>query len=95
MPNTPTSELQDEFLAAIHKSQDTVIDAVKTWVETVQSAVPPMPSVPMPGGVQTPKPEEVVANAYNFAEQLLTSQRKFAEELLRATSPLLPGGDIK
>ena len=100
MPNDPTGELQDEFLAAIRKSQDTVIDAVKTWVETVQSAVPsmpsiPMPSIPMPGGAQVPKPEEVVASAYNFAEQLLATQRKFTEELLKATSPLLPGADDK
>jgi hypothetical protein len=31
-----------------------------------------------------------VATAYDFAEQLLSSQRRFAEELVRATSPLLP-----
>jgi hypothetical protein len=38
-----------------------------------------------------PKPEEVVANAYDFAEQLLASQRKFAEDVLKATAPLMPG----
>jgi hypothetical protein len=38
-----------------------------------------------------PKPEEVVASAYDFAEKLLASQREFAEELLRATIPLMPG----
>jgi len=32
-----------------------------------------------------------VASGYDFAEQLLASQRKFAEEILKATSPLLPG----
>ena len=31
-----------------------------------------------------------MASAYDFAEQLLSSQRRFAEELVRATSPLLP-----
>ena len=31
-----------------------------------------------------------MATAYDFAEQLLSSQRRFAEELVRATSPLLP-----
>jgi len=31
------------------------------------------------------------ASAYDFAEQLLASQRKFAEEVLKTTSPLLPG----
>jgi hypothetical protein len=32
-----------------------------------------------------------VASAYDFAEQLLASQRKFAEEVLKATSALTPG----
>jgi len=98
MPNDPTSELRDEFLAAVRKSQDAVVDAIKTWAETVQSVVPAMPAVPvppMPDGVQVAKPEEVVAGAYDFAEQLLASQRQFAENLLKATSPLLPGGDHK
>jgi hypothetical protein len=32
-----------------------------------------------------------VASAYDFAEQLLASQRKFAEEVLKATTSLMPG----
>jgi hypothetical protein len=38
-----------------------------------------------------PKPEDVVAGAYDFAGKLLASQRQFAEELLKATTSLLPG----
>jgi hypothetical protein len=34
-----------------------------------------------------------VSNAYDFAEKLLSSQRKFAEELVQATAPLRPGSD--
>jgi hypothetical protein len=34
-------------------------------------------------------PEELVAGAYDFAEQLLTSRRKFAENVIEATKPLL------
>jgi hypothetical protein len=45
----------------------------------------------MPFADKLPKPEEVVASAYDFAEQLLASQRKFAEEVLKATSSLTPG----
>ncbi len=97
MASNPTQALQDEFLAAIRKSQETVIDAIKTWVGTVQSVVPQLPSVPVtvPGADQLPKPEEVVATAYDFAEQLLSSQRHFAEEVLKATSALLPGTERK
>jgi len=91
MASPPTQDLQDEFLSTVRKSQETVIDAIKTWVETVQSITPKIPSVQVPGVDKLPKPEEVVASAYDFAEQLLAGQRKFAEEVLKATTSLLPG----
>ena len=84
-------DVQDEILNTVRKSQETVIDAIKSWVETVQSITPKIPSVQLPGVDQLPKPEDVVASAYDFAEQLLASQRKFAEEVLKATTSLLPG----
>ena len=52
-----------------------------------------MPSAQVPLAGKTPKPEEVAATAYDFAEQLLASQRRFAEEILKATTSLMPGGD--
>ena len=91
MASTPTQDLQNEVLNTVRKSQETVIDAIKTWVETVQSITPKVPSVQVPFADRLPKPEEVVANAYDFAEQLLASQRKFAEEVLKATGSLMPG----
>src|SRR4029077_10167391 len=91
MASTPTQDLQNEVLNTVRKSQETVIDALKTWVETVQSITPKIPAVDMPFADKLPKPEEVVASAYDFAEQLLASQRKFAEEVLKATSSLTPG----
>jgi len=91
MASTPTQDLQNEVLNTVRKSQESVIDAIKTWVETVQSITPKIPAVDMPFADKLPKPEEIVASAYDFAEQLLASQRKFAEEVLRATSSLTPG----
>ncbi len=91
MPSNPAQDLQEEFLSSVRKSQETVIDALKTWVETVQSITPKVPAVDLPFADKLPKPEEVVASAYDFAEQLLASQRKFAEEVLKATSALTPG----
>ena len=90
MASTPTQDLQNEVLNTVRKSQETVIDALKTWVETVQSITPKIPSVDVPGADKLPKPEEIVASAYDFAEQLLKSQRQFAEEVLKATSSLMP-----
>jgi hypothetical protein len=91
MVSTPTQDIQDEFLSTIRKGQETVIDAIKSWVETVQSVTPKIPSVQVPGVDKLPKPEDVVASAYDFAEQLLASQRQFAEEVLKVTTSLLPG----
>ena len=91
MASIPTQDLQDEILNTVRKSQETVIDSIKTWVETVQSITPKIPSVQVPGADKLPKPEDVVASAYDFAEQLLASQRKFAEEVLKATTSLMPG----
>jgi hypothetical protein len=93
MASNPTQALQEEFMSTIRKSQDTVLDAVKTWVEAVQSLVPQTPALQVPMADKLPKPEEVVATAYDFAQQLLESQRRFAEEILKVTSPLQPGGD--
>jgi len=91
MRTIPTQEIQEEFLSTVRKSQEAVLDALKTWVETVQSVTPKLPTVHVPLGDHLPKPEEVVASAYDFAEALLAGQRKFAEDVLKVTSPLLPG----
>ena len=91
MASTPTQDVQNEILSTVRKSQESVIDAIKTWVETVQSITPKLPSVDVPFAGKLPKPEEVVASAYDFAEQLLAGQRRFAEEVLKATGSLMPG----
>ena len=91
MASNPTQDLQNEILSTVRKSQETVVDAIKTWVETIQSITPKIPAVDVPFAGKLPKPEEVVASAYDFAEQLLASQRRFAEEVIKATSALTPG----
>src|SRR6516225_11354984 len=101
MPSTPTRDLPEEFLAATRKSQEAMIRAIKTWVETVRTVtpklpsayadrLPSLPSVTVPFADRLPKPEDVVASGYDFAEHLLAIQRKFAEDLLQATEPLIP-----
>ena len=90
MASTTTQSLQDEVLNTVRRSQEAVIDAIRTWSETIQSITPKLPALPVPGADKLPKPEEVVASAYDFAEQLLASQRKFAEEVVKATTSLMP-----
>ena len=87
-----TQEVQDEILNTVRKGQETVIEAIKAWVDAVQSVTPKLPSVSVPLADRLPKPEEVVANAYDFAEKLLAGQRKFAEDMVKT---LTPGEDSK
>jgi hypothetical protein len=91
-------DVQEQVLSTIRKSQEMTIDALKTWVETVQSvtqSLPSVPSVSLPFADRLPNPADVVASGYDFAEQILTNQRKFASEVLEVASPLLPGDDTK
>jgi hypothetical protein len=94
MASNVTQDMQEQILTTIRKSQEIALDALKTWVETVQSvtqSLPSIPSVSLPLADRLPKPHEVVARGYDFAEQILTSQRKFVDEVLEVASPLLPG----
>jgi len=99
MASTSTStqqELQDQFLSIVSKGQEIALDAIKSMVDTIQTITPRIPSVDMPFADRLPKPQDVVASGYDFAEKLLTSQRKFADEVVKAAAPLLPGnGDSK
>jgi hypothetical protein len=82
---------QEEFLAVMRKSQEAVIAVITNLAETVRTAnLPKPPSVSVPFADKLPRPEDAVARTYDFAEQLLASQRKFAEDLLKAK----PEGDV-
>ena len=88
---TPGQQVQDDILKTVQTSQEAALDAIKAWADAVQSITPKLPAANLPFADKLPKPEEVVANAYDFAERLLASQRKFAEDVLKATAPLAPG----
>ena len=86
---TAGQEVQGEILNTVRKSQDAMVDAMRRWADAVHSMTPSMPTPSLPYTDKLPKPEEFVASAYDFAEQLLASQRKFAEDVLHATTPML------
>jgi hypothetical protein len=98
MASNITQDVQEQFLSTIRKGQEMTIDALKSWVETVQSVTQSLPSIPtvsLPLADRLPNPHEVVARGYDFAEEILTNQRKFADEVLAVASPLLPGEETK
>jgi hypothetical protein len=84
-------DVQTEILKTVRRSQEAVIEAIKTWADTVRTIAPPMPELSLPFADKLPRPEELVGNAYDFAEKLLAGQRKFAEDVLRATTSVFPG----
>jgi hypothetical protein len=93
MASTTQQELQDQFLSIVRKSQEIALDAIKSIVDTVATITPKIPAVDVPFADKLPKPHDVVAGGYDFAEKLLASQRKFADEVVKTTAPLLPGND--
>ena len=90
MASTPMQDVQDVVLSTTEKGQQLALEAIRTWVDTVQAFTPKVPSVQIPFADRLPKADDVVANTYDFIEQILASQRKFAEEVVKTTSPLLP-----
>ncbi len=90
MATTIRQELEEEFLSTIRTGQQITLDALKPLVEAVQFVIPTMPTVHVPLADRLPKAHEVVADGYGFAEHLLANQRKFADELIDATAPMLP-----
>ena len=90
---TAGQQVQEEILKTVRSSQSAVVEAIQTWAHTVQSVMPALPDVNVPFAEKLPKPQELIASAYDFAEQLLGSQRKFAEDVLKATAPMLTSQD--
>jgi hypothetical protein len=90
---TTGSDMQEEILSAVRKSQATVVEAIRTWATAVQSIAPALPDVNVPLAEKLPKPQDLIAGAYDFAEQLLANQRKFAEDVLTAIAPTAGGQD--
>ena len=84
---TATQELQAQTLDWVRKSQDVAVEALKTWADAVQSVTPSLPVPAVPFFDKLPKPGELVADAFDFAGQLLAAQRKFAEDVIQITAP--------
>jgi hemoglobin-like flavoprotein len=76
---------QEQTLAAIRQSQALALEAVNAWAKAYEKTAAQLPAIPAIPGV--PTIEEVVASSFDFAGELLATQRKFAEDLVAATAP--------
>ena len=84
----PTQELQAQVLDGIRKSQEAVIDGMRTWAETIQQLVPGTAQAAAPRTDQLASPTEIVDSVFDFAAQLLNAQRELAHSMLGATTSI-------
>ena len=75
-------KVQGQTLDAVRNTQDAVVEAVTAWTETAHK---------LPGYArftkQFPAATEVIDSNFDFAQQILTSQRDFAARIVAATAP--------
>src|SRR3954471_15424413 len=75
-------KVQGQTLNAVRNTQDAVVEAVTAWTETANK---------LPGYArftkQFPAATEVIDSNFDFAQQILTSQRDFAGRIVAATTP--------
>ena len=71
---------QDQFTQVARQGQEAITTAMRTWTENFQSMVGG--GTPAQSGL--PSPQQVVDNVFDFAEQMLASQREFAKRVLAA-----------
>lgn len=108
MAATTTERVQEQMLGAVRKGQAMTLDAIKKVTETVSAAQAKLPAAPfdgkrpalpfagkLPDLSSLPKPEAVVSSAFDFLGHFLAEQRKFADELVKATAALRPGAEAK
>ena len=80
-----TQKGQEQYLAAVRESQQSVVDAVGAWAQTVQGFASAAP--PIPGAEQLPDPQTVIDNTFDLVDKVVASQREFAHNLVTAASP--------
>ena len=78
-----SSAAQEQILTALQASQTAVLDGVRAWASTVQSAVPAdLPLDSIPGIDALPSLDEGVEMSFDFAKKLLATQESFAKQVL-------------
>ena len=84
---------QEQTLKAIRETQQAVVEAVRTWADTVEKIVPD--AVALPSNDELPSPQEIIQTSFGFAEELLKAQREFAENVFAAAAPAAPAAKPK
>jgi hypothetical protein len=82
-----TTAAQENVLSVMKMTQTSMIEAVKTMVDTVDKFTPDFPIPALPGLELLPSPTEGLTMGFAFAEKLLENQKEFTSSLISALSP--------
>ena len=83
-----TEAVQDQVLSALKMGQTAIVEGVRTWADTVGSIAPESLKLDsVPGLDSLPDPKELMNVSFGFAQELLNTQKEFAQNLLAAASP--------
>lgn len=82
-----TQAAQDNILSVIKLSQTSVLEAAKSFVDTVERFTPDVPVPALPVVDLLPSPSEGLALSFGFAEKVLETQKEFAQALLAIVTP--------
>jgi hypothetical protein len=81
------TSMQEPFTDAMRQSQQAVLTAFESWTKLVQQMFgQATEATPTPGSVD---PTQIVDQVFDFAAQLLESQRQFAKTLMAASAQAL------
>lgn len=89
---TITESAQNQTLDFVRQSQETFIEAMQVWSDSLNRLVGGAQERTQGAG-EIPKPDEVLDQVFDFAESLLGAQREFAHNVLRTTSNIWTTGE--
>jgi hypothetical protein len=73
---------QEQYMESLRNGQEAVVQAMEAWTKSAQKAFGAS-SAGAPGSVN---PEVVIDQVFDFAEQMLAMQRRFAKALATSAS---------
>ena len=82
-----TEAVQEQVLTALKMGQTAIVEGVRTFTDTVGSITPESLKIEsVPGLDSLPDPKELMNVSFGFAQELLNTQKEFAQNLLAAAS---------
>ncbi|MFP5578593.1 MAG: hypothetical protein ACLGIZ_10195 [Acidimicrobiia bacterium] len=85
---TTVTQYEDKALELIVKVQDEVLGYVKQAVQLIDERLPALDLPEIAVLDQVPTLEELVNTQFAFSKKVLTSQEKFAKNVVKAVKPL-------